>query len=233
MNIRNHLKLIFILWILLWSFAPANAQTEILTNATVIEMSNIGLDKEIILKKIGESKNNFDVSANALIELKKANVANEVIALMLEKAGSKSSETTVSAQPTTALPMYSESQPVNLYPTSSQNALAPKDVFNGARTIAIEKSSVNPSRQALEKELLKRKEWKQFNLSIVRYKESADLYMEIGFVHFSVITHRYVWRVYDRRSGIVVAAGETTSWGSLAKNIARDVAQKLNELATK
>jgi hypothetical protein len=214
----------------------ASAQTETLTNLTVIEMSKIGLDKEIIIKKINESENNFDVSTNALIELKKNGVDNTVITMMLERANRKTADnlTTMQTDNTTNTTLgYSDSQPITMYQQTSSNIPTPKEALRNARTIALEKSSVNPSRQALEKELLKRKEWSAINLSIVRYKEAADLYMEIGFVHFSIITHRYVWRVYDRRSGIIVAAGETTSWGSLAKNIARDVAQKLNTLATK
>jgi len=210
------------------------AQTETLTNAMIVEMSKIGLDKDIILKKIGISNNSFDVSTEALIELKKSGVDNAVITVMIEKAGLKTAPETMPTTPQTdnSSQGFSDSRPTNSYQTSPSTP-TPKDALLNARTIAIEKSSINPSRQALEKELLKRREWKQLNLSIVRYKEGADLYMEIGFVHFSIITHRYVWRVFDRRSGIIVAAGETTSWGSLAENLARDMAKKLNVLATK
>ena len=208
-------------------------ETETLTNAMIIEMSKVGLEKQVILKKIKDSSNSFDVSANALIELKKANVADEVIALILERAEGKSMENASITQSENDSQRFSDSNPVKPYQISPQKPATPKDSLLNARTVAIEKSSVNPSRQALEKELLKRKEWQPFNLSIVRYKESADLYIEIGFVHFSIITHRYVWRVYDRRSGVVIAAGETTSWGSLAENIARDIAKKLKVLATK
>jgi hypothetical protein len=223
-------KILFLIVCLTFSI---NAQTETITNTTVIEMSKIGLDKEIIIKKINDSQSNFDVSANALIELKKNGVDNAVITSMLEKANQKTSDNQTSTQPDKTSLGYSDSQPLNLYPPSSPSTITPKEALLNARTIALEKSSINPSRQALEKELLKRKEWAQFKMNIVRYKEAADLYMEIGFVHFSIITHRYVWRVYDRRTGIIVAAGETTSWGSLAENIARDACKKLNELATK
>lgn len=209
-----------------------SAQTEILTNAIVIEMSKIGLEKEIIIKKINESPNNFDVSANALIELKKNGVDSAVISLMLERANQKTSDNLAAPQTDNTTQGYSDSQPIDLI-TSPRTMPQPKEALLAARTVAIEKSSINPSRQALEKELLKRKEWRQFNLSIVRYKEAADLYIEIGYVHFSLITHRYVWRLYDRRSGIVVAAGETTSWGSLAENLARDITQKLDSVSTK
>jgi len=167
-----------------------------------------------------------------LIEMKKNGIDNTVINLMLEKAAQATSVNTNTTKPDSSTLGYSDSQPVNLF-QNSPTPTSPKEALLNARTIALEKSSINPSRQALEKELLKRKEWAQFKINIVRYKEAADLYMEIGFVHFSIITHRYVWRVYDRRSGIIVAAGETTSWGSLAENIARDACKKLYELATK
>ena len=67
----------------------------------------------------------------------------------------------------------------------------------------------------------------ELNLTIQRYKNSADLFVDIGFVSGSVLTHRYVYRVYDRRSGAVITAGETTSWGSLAENLARHIAKSL------
>ena len=74
---------------------------------------------------------------------------------------------------------------------------------------------------------MKRADWKQLNLTLERYKEKADLYVEIGFVPMSLITHRYVYRIYDRRSGEVLAAGETTSWGSLAENLAKHICKSL------
>lgn len=61
------------------------AQSEVLTTADIFEMAKAGLGKEIILKKINNSQGNFDVSAKSLIELKKANITDEIIVLMLEK----------------------------------------------------------------------------------------------------------------------------------------------------
>jgi len=46
----------------------------------------------------------------------------------------------------------------------------------------------------------------------------------------SWITHRYVYRIYDRRSGAVIAAGETTSWGSLAENLARHIGKDMEKI---
>jgi len=230
MKLHNHLKLLLMLGILLSLPAVTKAQTEVLTNATVIEMSKIGLDKEIILKKINDSQNNFDVSANALIELKKANVADEVIASMLEKSEAKPGlkkpvETTAEG--------YSETLPsleIKQFTPATVNA---KDALQNAKTVAIQKSSLNPARQALEKELFKRKEWQKYNLTLVRYKQDADIYIEIGRVPLSWITHRYVFRIYDRRSGTIITAGETTSWGSLAENMAREITQKMNLVSGK
>lgn len=206
-----------------------NAQTETLTNTIIIEMSKIGLDKEIILKKINDSQYNFDISANALIELKKANVADEVIALMLEKSEAKieqnnSKETSQG---------YSENLPNNESKQFSPGLTGVKDALLNARTVAIEKSSLNPSRQGLEKALFKRKEWQKYNLTLVRYKKDADIYIEIGFVPLSIITHRYVFRIYDRRSGAIITAGETTSWGSLSEHLAREITQKMDKVSGK
>lgn len=211
-------------FILICFVCAAFAQKETLTNSEIILMTKAGLNKDLIVRKISGATGKYDVSAQGLIELKKSGVADEVIALMLEQK---------SANDTTALPdvlAYSESQPyVSQINSNAHIVLNSKEAVRSAKTIALEKSSVNPSRQALEKELLKRKDWQQLNLNIVRYKESADLYVEIGFVPLSVITHRYVFRIYDRKSGTVVAAGETTSWGSLAENLARHISKKLSQ----
>lgn len=214
------------LFLMMCFFVSIIAQTETLTNSQIIEMSKIGLDKEIILKKINDSQNNFDVSTNALIELKKANVSNEVIVLMLEKSKEKT-EISSNSQG------YSENLPSNETKQFSPTFVNAKDALLNAKTVAIEKSSLNPSRQSLEKELLKRKEWQKYNLTLVRYKQDADIYIEIGYVPLSLITHRYVFRIYDRQSGTIITAGETTSWGSLSHNLAREITQKMDLVSGK
>jgi hypothetical protein len=224
-------KLNLILLILLFSVA-AFAQTEILNNSQIIEMSKVGLIQEVILKKIENSQSKFDVSTNALVELKKSGVGDEVISAMIDKASSSEiyragySESVSSSvsRPTTA------TTTTNTSPVAIKNQ-TPAEALKSAKTIALIKSSLHPSRQALEKELLKRADFQALNLSLERYKETADLYVEIGYVHMSLITHRYVFRVYDRRSGAVLAAGETTSWGSLAENLARNISKSLAKIA--
>jgi hypothetical protein len=219
-------KLNLITFILLFSIVSF-AQTETLTNSQIIEMSKVGLGARIIITKIEKSKGGFDTSANALIELKKSGVDDEVIAAIIEKSAANSE----SLPTNTAEKTYSESTPSSEKAQFSDKIQAPRDALQSARTIAFVKSSIQPSRQALEKELLKRKDWQSLNLTIERYKDKADLYVEIGYVSLSWLTHRYVYRVYDRRSGAVLAAGETTSWGSLAENLARHIAKSLSQIA--
>ena len=209
--------------IVLFSAISLPAQIETLTNADIVEMTKAGLSPEIVLRKIRTSNTKFDVSATGLIELKKASIADDVITAMIDRQ-----EILPPNEKPGNTPAYSENGTTpNSFASPPTAAAGKKDVLASAKTIAFEKSSLQPSRQALEKEMLKRPEFKALNLTITRYKDTADLYVEIGFVHFSLITHRYVYRIYDRRSGAVIAAGETTSWGSLAENLARHIAKSL------
>jgi hypothetical protein len=217
-------KLNLIAIILIFSFAVF-AQSEIMTNSQIVEMSKAALSQEIILNKIAKSGARFDVSTNALIELKKAGVSDAVISAMLDKA-----ETSKNYSVDSDAKNYSENQPTSEQSSLPGKTQSPKEALKSAKTIAFQKSSLQPSRQALEKELLKRADWQKLNLTIDRYKDKADLFVEIGFVSGSWVTHRYVFRIYDRRSGAVLAAGETTSWGSLAENLARHISKKINEV---
>ncbi len=205
-----------------------SAQSEILTNATVIEMTKAGLSSEIISAKIASTNNRFTTAAKDLIELKEAGVENGVIQLMMERAEKqlpgvppRDAETRI------ADTVEAESKE----PGTTAANFDPKEALARARTIAFHKSSANPSRQNLEKALLKNADFKRMNLTILRYREEADLFVEIGYVSGSWITHRYVYRIFDRRSGAVMAAGETTSWGSLSDNLARHIARSLDQIS--
>ena len=211
----------YMLRILLITFLlslTALTQVEVLNNETIIEMSKAGLSADVIFKKISSTQPAFDVSAHGLIELKRSGVDDSIIAYMIERSETVASRPARKTNTATPLP-FSES--------SSVAQSSPDGVLPSARTIAFAKSSLHPSRQALEKELMKRKDFQSTNLSILRYKEQADLFVEIGYVSGSWVTHRYVYRIYDRRSGAVIGAGETTSWGSLAENLARNIAKSL------
>lgn len=207
-------------------------QTEVLTNKDIILMSSSGLSKSLIIRKIKETEGNYDTTAKALIELKKAGVADDVIELMMnnsqkdEKNYSDSTDDKAVTPRGISISFPNQNQ---TFTDKSRIVLKPKEALKNARTIAIKKSSLHPSRQSLEKELLKRKEWKDLNLNIVRYKTNADLLIEIGYVSMSWITHRYTYRIFDNKSGTVIAAGETTSWGSLSENLARGIAKRLKK----
>lgn len=202
-----------------WTIAAGQAET--LNNIQVIEMVRAGLSDDVVLRKIGSSDPKFDITAAALIELKKNQISDALISAMIDRQ-----ESTGSGQ--AARTGFSESG------TDSNQAGVVTDkieIIRSARTIALVKSSAHPSRQGLEKELLKRPDFRATGLTIVRYKDKADLYVEIGYVSLSWLTHRYVYRIFDRRTGVVLAAGETTSWGSLAGNLARKIATSLKAAA--
>lgn len=168
---------ILVLTLILIPSLPAFAQTETVDNKAVVEMTKAGLSPEIILKKIGASRVKFDVATSTLIELKNAGVDDHVIAAMMERLDLSSpvSETDLPApneRKGTLANNFSESDPSSA--ANKSNAVAV------ARTIAFTKSSLQPARQALEKELMKRKDFQQLGLTILRYKEQADLFVDIG-----------------------------------------------------
>lgn len=200
----------------------SSGQSETLTNKEIIEMTKVGLSPEILIRKIRTSNSRFDVTSAGLIELKMANVTDSIIETMINRQ-----EVIPANERNEKTPAYSESGSTPNSFLSPPAVASKKETLASARTIALEKSSLQPSRQALEKELMKRTDFKKLNLTITRYKDVADLYVEIGFVHGSLITHRYIYRVYDRRSGAVLVAGETTSWGSLAENLAKQISRSL------
>src|SRR5688572_25226920 len=217
-----------VLAFILLSILPALGQNETIDNKTIIEMSRASLSTEIILKKISSSRGVFDVSAAGLIALKTSGVDDAVIAAMMERHEASLPGDT---GPSIARVVLTGVDPKAFTDSGPAAPVATRqDVVADARTIAFTKSSLQPSRQALEKELMKRKDFQKMDLTILRYKESADLFVDIGFVSGSWITHRYVYRIYDRRSGAVVAAGETTSWGSLAENLAKHIDKDLAKI---
>ncbi|HKP69660.1 MAG TPA: hypothetical protein VJV05_10290 [Pyrinomonadaceae bacterium] len=213
-------KLTFLI-ILFSTSLTAFGQGETLDNNSVIEMTRSGLSTDLILKKISTSRPAFVVTSAALVELKKAGVDDAVIALMMDRA-----ETALPNKPTVTPAPVSFTPPG--YSDSSSSIVEIKPAIRQpVKTIALGKGSLQPSLQAVEKELMKREDFRRLNLTILKYEAKADLFVDIGFVTGSVLTHRYVYRIYDRRSGAVVAAGETTSWGSLAENLARHISKRL------
>lgn len=219
-------RLFYIFFLSLIFISQAFTQTETLTNEDVVLMTQAGLGTELIIAKVKDSDGNYDVSAKSLIELKKAGVADEVLKIMLEKP-KKSAEPVVQKNVLPPIP----AQNISKTNSTERIVLSPKEALKTARTVAIAKSSLYPARQELEKSLLKRKDWQKYNFNLVRLKNDADLYIEIGRIPLTLISNRYVFRIYERRSGTIIAAGETTAWGNLAHNLAREITQKLDKIS--
>jgi hypothetical protein len=55
-----------------------------LTNADIVKMVKAGIPENIILRKVQMSESNFATSPNALIELKRQHVPDDVMAAMLD-----------------------------------------------------------------------------------------------------------------------------------------------------
>ena len=204
----------------LWSVA-VYAQAEVMTNADVLKLLDAGLSPQFIIKKLDHVETRFDLSTPALIELRNRGLSEEVILSMIDRQVSRGGAAVTGVSHSDSSGPAAAVAPPVPHPTST------REMISSASTIALVKSSAHPSRQALEKELMKRTDFRGTKLTITRYKDKADLYVEIGYVSLSWLTHRYVYRIYDRRSGTVLAAGETTSWGSLAGNLARNISRSL------
>lgn len=75
--------LLFVLLVFSFSFSVA-AQNETLTNKEIVALTKAGLGKSLIIQKIEDSKSNFNLSTDELIELKKAGVEEDVISAMFK-----------------------------------------------------------------------------------------------------------------------------------------------------
>lgn len=63
---------------------------EVLTNEAVVNMHNKGLPASIVISKIKSSKNNFDISTDALIKLKEDKISDDIMNAMVDAAGDDS-----------------------------------------------------------------------------------------------------------------------------------------------
>jgi hypothetical protein len=84
-NHRSLFKLIFFVILHLFYSNTYSQQTDTLTNEKVIKLYKAGFGKDVLKSKIQTSITNFDVSIDGLINLKKANLPEEVINLMIAK----------------------------------------------------------------------------------------------------------------------------------------------------
>lgn len=103
----------------------ATTSAEVLTNASVIDLSKAGLDKDVIISKIEASQTSFDLSTNGLIALKKEKLDNDIIKAMLNKTNAGSSEQVrpVKPQPGSHLPALEMVNQVYSYNRASNGAV--------------------------------------------------------------------------------------------------------------
>jgi hypothetical protein len=62
---------------------PAQAAEEIINNASIVELKQLGLGESVILEKIKTTRTDFDVSLNGLKQLKQAGLSDALIAAMV------------------------------------------------------------------------------------------------------------------------------------------------------
>lgn len=87
-----HLALFFVLMLVSAYISPAGAQTrKPLTNQDVVDMTKQALAPSIIVKAIEANQTDFDVSAQALLDLKNSGVDASVMEAMLSAQGNKPS----------------------------------------------------------------------------------------------------------------------------------------------
>src|ERR1700732_902453 len=88
----RYLALFFVLMLVSAYISPVGAQTrKSLTNQDVIEMTKQALTPPIIVKAIEANQTDFDVSAQALLDLKNAGGDSSGLEAMLSAQGSKPS----------------------------------------------------------------------------------------------------------------------------------------------
>jgi hypothetical protein len=66
--------------------ASSSARSSTITNARVVDMTQLGLDDDVIIARIKHGACDFQLSDSDLVELKKSGVSSKVVAAMLETA---------------------------------------------------------------------------------------------------------------------------------------------------
>lgn len=104
---------------LLFFFSGAQAQKETLTNASIIELTNLGFGEDVIIEKIQHSNHDFNTSLSGLKRLKEAGVSDAVIKAMVnaQSAAAKEAEETQESDLTNPL---SPQEPGIYYWTTKQ-----------------------------------------------------------------------------------------------------------------
>lgn len=111
--------------LLVVNFEYLAAQTsEVLTNQSIIELTQAGMSKKIIISKIESSSCKFSTDTKSLISLKKSKVDEEVIDAMVGKAPAQTAKTTTTKAPEKQHESE-DKDAVNYTPSASTNKAVP------------------------------------------------------------------------------------------------------------
>lgn len=80
-------KVIILSFIIIFSLVLTAASAEILTNQTIVSMVKAGLGEELVISKIKNSQNQFDVSITGILKLKEEGVSEDIITAMIDSTG--------------------------------------------------------------------------------------------------------------------------------------------------
>jgi len=96
---------------------------EVLTNESVIQLIKVGIDEDLIISKIRDSRHNFDLSVQGMVALKEGGVSDRLMHFLMDP--SKPPEIKTSAEP--VRPAASpEPPPIVKEPPQAAEAPAPK-----------------------------------------------------------------------------------------------------------
>ncbi len=118
MNVSN----ILIIILLVFSFVTVEAQEiVVLNNKDIIQMANLGLSVDVIKTKLKVSNCDFNTSVSALDELKKANVPDSIVILMMESNCNAQAKDNSSEDSKKSEKIQEEKVPINLREYAESN----------------------------------------------------------------------------------------------------------------
>lgn len=80
-------KVIILSFTIMFSLVMTASSAEILTNQTIVSMVKAGLGEELIISKIKNSQNQFDVTITGILKLKEEGVSEDIITAMIDSTG--------------------------------------------------------------------------------------------------------------------------------------------------
>ena len=163
-----------LLLLLLWLPFFVTAQTETLTNADVLKMSKLDLPASSIVNKIKISQTKFDVSVDALLELKKQGVNIDVINSMMDASSNATKE--------------------KAGPIDAQRVKNPMDLTKKGNKVFIEPAN-DDSREGEKYFSITLKAWGYWN--IVGDQEQAD-FIIVYHEENKGMGRRAVWAILER-----------------------------------